>query len=179
MKVDFTFYQEQYLGHLPQTLFSRFALRAEAFLRFACGENWWEQSGEQAAKMALCAVAEEMEKLFREALENEETTVKLQPLADKELPLMLLENEQMRRYREMAAMYGQDFKLPERPEIVLNSACAAVQKLSEMDDRGLQTLLAKHYFDIARMSARPLENEELTAFIRRSYEIVNRLAEKA
>jgi len=122
---------------------------------------------------------EEMEKLFREALENEETTVKLQPLADKELPLMLLENEQMRRYREMAAMYGQDFKLPERPEIVLNSACAAVQKLSEMDDRGLQTLLAKHYFDIARMSARPLENEELTAFIRRSYEIVNRLAEKA
>jgi len=65
MKVDFTFYQEQYLGHLPQTLFSRFALRAEAFLRFACGESWWEQSGEQAAKMALCAVAEEMEKLFR------------------------------------------------------------------------------------------------------------------
>lgn len=65
MKVDFTFYQEQYLGHLPQTLFSRFVLRAEAFLRFACGEGWWEQSGEQAAKMALCAVAEEMEKLFR------------------------------------------------------------------------------------------------------------------
>ena len=47
MKVDFTFYQEQYLGHLPQTLFSRFALRAETFLQFACGEGWWDQSGEQ------------------------------------------------------------------------------------------------------------------------------------
>ncbi|MBR5231398.1 MAG: molecular chaperone HtpG [Clostridia bacterium] len=121
---------------------------------------------------------EAMESLFREALDNQDATVKLQPLADRELPLMLLENEQLRRYREMAAMYGQDFKLPERPEIVLNSGCEAVRKLAELADRELQKLLAKHYFDIARMSARPLEKEELTAFIRQSYEIVKRLAEK-
>ena len=120
---------------------------------------------------------EDMEKLFREALGNEDATVKLQPLADKDLPLMLLENEQLRRYREMAALYGQDFKLPERPEIILNSACAAVKKLADMQDKDLQKLLAKQYYDIARMSARPLENEELTAFIRQSYEIAAKLAE--
>ena len=119
-----------------------------------------------------------LEKLFREALDNEDATVKVSALSDKELPLMLLENEQLRRYREMAALYGQDFKLPERPEIVVNSACAAVKTLCGMQDQDLQKLLAKQYYDIARMSARPLENEELTAFIRQSYEIAKRLAEK-
>jgi len=121
---------------------------------------------------------EDMEKLFREAVGNEELTVKLQPLADKNLPLMLLEDEQMRRYREMAAMYGQSFQLPERPEVVLNSACAATQKLAEMQDEALQKLLAKQYFDIARMSSRPLERDELTAFIKQSYDIAARLTEK-
>ena len=42
----------------------------------------------------------------------------------------------------------------------------------------LQKLLAKQYFDIARMSTRPLENEELSAFIRQSYQLAARLAEK-
>ena len=104
--------------------------------------------------------------------------MKMQPLADKELPLMLLEDEMMRRYREMAAMYGQSFPLPERAEVVLNTACPAVKKLSEMQDEQLQKLLARQYFDIARMSSRPLERDELTAFIRQSYEIAARLAEK-
>ena len=121
---------------------------------------------------------EDMEKLFREATENEELTVKLQPLADKELPLMLLEDEQMRRYREMAAMYGQSFQLPERYEVVLNSACVSVKKLADMQDADLRKLLARQYFDIARMSSRPLEREELTQFIRQSYEIAARLADK-
>jgi len=121
---------------------------------------------------------EEMEKLFREATEKEELTVKLQALADKELPLMLLEDEQLRRYREMAAMYGQSFPLPERAEVVLNTACPAVKKLNDMQDEQLKKLLAKQYFDIARMSSRPLEHDELTAFIRQSYEIAARLSEK-
>ena len=48
-----------------------------------------------------------------------------------------------------------------------------------MKDPELQKLLAKQYFDIARMSTRPLENEELSAFIRQSYQLAARLAEKA
>ena len=119
-----------------------------------------------------------LETLFRNALGNEDATVKLQPLSDKELPLMLLENEQLRRYREMAALYGQSFQLPERPEIVLNASCEAIRMLAGMQDAELQKLLAKQYYDIARMSARPLEHEDLTAFIRQSYEIAARLAAK-
>ena len=122
---------------------------------------------------------EPLEKLFRDALGHEQLKVKLQPLADGDLPLMLLEDEQMRRYREMAAMYGDNFKLPERAEVVLNSKCEAIRALAAVKDPELQKLLAKQYFDIARMSTRPLENEELSAFIRQSYQLAARLAEKA
>lgn len=119
-----------------------------------------------------------LEALFREATGDEQLQVKLQAFADRELPLMLLEDEQMRRYREMAAMYGDSFKLPEKPQVVLNSACEAIRTLADMEDKELQKLLAKQYFDIARMSSRPLESDELRAFIRQSYEIAAKAAQK-
>ncbi|MBQ9196328.1 MAG: molecular chaperone HtpG [Clostridia bacterium] len=122
---------------------------------------------------------EELQKLFRDAVGDENLTVKTQALKDHDLPLMLLEDEQMRRYREMAQIYGQGFALPEKPEVVLNTACPAVRSLAALEDKELQQLLAKQYFDIARMSSRPLEKEELSQFIANSYRIAAKVSEKA
>jgi len=119
-----------------------------------------------------------LEKLFRDAVGDDKLTVKLQSLADETLPLMLLEDEQMRRFREMSVLYGQGFALPEKPEVVLNAACPAIRSLAAVEDEELQKLLAKQYFDIARMSSRPLEKDELTAFIANSYKIAAKAAEK-
>ena len=91
---------------------------------------------------------------------------------------MLLEDEQMRRYREMAQIYGQGFALPEKPEVVLNSACPAVRSLAAVEDEELRKLLARQYFDIARMSSRPLEKDELSRFIANSYRIAAKVSEK-
>ena len=121
---------------------------------------------------------EELQQLFRDAVGDENLTVKTQALKDHDLPLMLLEDEQMRRYREMAQIYGQGFTLPEKPEVVLNSACAAVRDLAALEDKELQQLLARQYFDIARMSSRPLEKEELSRFIANSYRIAAKVSEK-
>ena len=121
---------------------------------------------------------EALEKLFRAVTEDENLTVKLQPLKDKDLPLMLLEDEQMRRWREASMYYGNGFSLPEKPEVVLNSACPAIRALAAMEDEDLQKMLARQYFDIARMSSRPLEKEELSRFIANSYKLAAKLAEK-
>ena len=91
---------------------------------------------------------------------------------------MLLEDEQMRRWREASVYYGSGFSLPEKPEVVLNSACPAIRALAAMGDEDLQKMLARQYFDIARMSSRPLEKEELSRFIANSYKLAARLAEK-
>ena len=117
-------------------------------------------------------------KLFRDAVGDENLSVKLQALKDHDLPLMLLEDEQMCRYREMAQIYGQGFALPEKPEVVLNSACPAVRSLAAVEDEELRKLLARQYFDIARMSSRPLEKDELSRFIANSYRIAAKVSEK-
>ena len=120
-----------------------------------------------------------MEKLFRDALENAELEVKMEALSDKELPLMLVEDEQIRRYKEMSAMYGQDFAFPDKYTLVLNRACPAIRDLAAMEDGDVSALLCKQMYDLARMSSRPLEAEDLKAFINRSNELIALLARKA
>ncbi len=59
---DFSFYQEQYKGHLPEQEFIRFSQRAQAFLAFATKGKSEELPAAQNMKMALCAVTDEMAK---------------------------------------------------------------------------------------------------------------------
>ena len=59
---DFSFYQEQYKGHLPEQDFIRFSQRAQAFLAFATKGKSEELPAAQNMKMALCAVTDEMAK---------------------------------------------------------------------------------------------------------------------
>lgn len=57
---DFSFYQEQYKGTLPETEFMRFARQAQAFLAFATrGKSERELFAEENTRLALCAVAEQ------------------------------------------------------------------------------------------------------------------------
>ena len=120
-----------------------------------------------------------MEKLFRDALNDPELTVKMEALSDKTLPVMLTEDEQMRRYKEMSAIYGQDFSFPNKYTLVLNRQSPTVQRLAAMEDQETAQLLCRQLFDLSRLSSRPLEAEDLKNFIARSNELIAKLAEKA
>ena len=120
-----------------------------------------------------------MEKLFRDALGDQELTVKIEALSDHNLPVMLTEEEQVRRYKEMSAMYGQDFGFPSKYTLVLNRLCPTIRALAAMEEGDVSHLLCKQLFDLARLSSRPLEAEDLKDFITRSNEIVAMMAEKA
>lgn len=122
--------------------------------------------------------AAQMEALFRNALGDQELAVKLEALADKELPLMLVEEEQVRRYKEMSAMYGQDFGFPSKYTLVLNRQCPTIRELAAMEDEETGKLLCQQLFDIARLSGRPLEAADLKDFIARSNKLVELLAAK-
>ena len=121
----------------------------------------------------------QMEKLFRDALDDQELTVKIEALSDRGLPVMLTEEEQVRRYKEMSAMYGQDFGFPTKYTLVLNRLCPTIRALAAMEEGDTARLLCRQLFDVARLSSRPLEAEDLKEFIARSNELVARLAEKA
>ena len=120
-----------------------------------------------------------MEKLFRDALGDQELTVKIEALSDRALPVMLTEDEQMRRYKEMSAIYGQDFAFPAKYTLVLNRLSPTVQRLATMADQDTANLLCRQLFDLSRLSSRPLEADDLKNFIARSNELVAMLAQKA
>jgi molecular chaperone HtpG len=120
----------------------------------------------------------QMEKLFRDALGDQELTVKIEALSDHTLPVVLTEEEQVRRYKEMSAMYGQDFGFPSKYTLVLNRLCPTIRSLAAMEEGDVTTLLCKQLFDLARLSSRPLEAADLKDFIARSNELVAQLAEK-
>ncbi len=111
--------------------------------------------------------------MFRGAIGQEEMPVELASLSDAELPAIVTEDEQMRRMKEMSRFYGQDFKMPDRYTLVLNRRSATVQALAGRDAEDETTkMLCQQLYDLARMSAKPLEAEEITAFLKRSQKLV-------
>ena len=87
----------------------------------------------------------------------------------------MTENENARRFREVYSMAG----MPEQRTLVLNSRCAAVRAIAERDPEDETTgLLCAQVYDLARMSAKPLEGEEITAFLNRSAKLLSMVAEK-
>jgi len=113
--------------------------------------------------------------LFTAATGNSDLTVQLTALKDTSMPGMLVQDEQGRRFSEMGKIYGQDFKLPERYTLVLNADNAVVKSLIQQEAGEQRDLLAAQLYDLARMSTRPLEKEEITAFLSRSNKLLEML----
>lgn len=115
--------------------------------------------------------------LFKAATGKEDLTVKLSALKDETLPAMLTQEEQGRRFSEMSRIYGQDFKMPEMHTLVLNASNAVVKSLMQAEADEKRDLMAAQLYDLARMSTRPLEKDEITAFLNRSNKLLEMLAE--
>ena len=119
------------------------------------------------------------EELFRKVTGDEELKVKLETLKDAATPAMLTQDEQGRRFNDMSKIYGQSFKLPETFTLILNSENPVIQYLMNPEaDAERKDLLAAQLYDLSRMSSRPLEKDEITAFITRSAKLMSLLTEK-
>ena len=124
------------------------------------------------AKKAIEADQEALKALFKAAVSAETLEVKLQTLTDEATPALLVQDEQSRRFSDMSKVYGQDFKMPEQHTLVLNRANIIVQNLLAAEDGEKRNLIAAQLYDLARMSTRPLEKEEITAFLTRSNQLL-------
>ncbi len=113
--------------------------------------------------------------LFAAATGNQELTVQLTALKNENTSGMLVQDEQGRRFSEMGKIYGQDFKLPERYTLVLNAENAVVKSLIAQEDGEKRDMMAAQLYDLARMSTRPLEKDEITAFLARSGKLLEML----
>ena len=65
--------------------------------------------------------------------------------------------------------------MPEMHTLVLNASNAVVKSLMNAEGEK-RDLMAAQLYDLARMSTRPLEKDEVTAFLARSHKLLELLA---
>ena len=159
----------EYSAGVEGLTFARVDADSQTFQK-EMSEDEKKQSEEDEKKLA---------DVLHRATGKEELTVRLASLKDESLPAMLTQEEQGRRFSEMSRIYGQDFKLPETHTLVLNAANPVVRNLiSGETDEETRDLIAAQLYDLARMSTRPLEKEEVTAFLSRSNKLLELLSKR-
>ena len=122
------------------------------------------------------ANTETLTAIFRKALNNEKLEVKVEKLKNENVASMVTLSEQSRRMQEMmkmynmygmdAGMFGTDVTL------VLNANHPLVQYVLNNKDGEHVNLFCQQLYDLAMLSNKPLNPEEMTAFISRSNEIM-------
>lgn len=111
--------------------------------------------------------------LVIEATGKNDLTVQVKALQSDEIPLMLIEDEQTRRFNDMGRIYGRtEYTMPAKYSVVLNSRSQTIRKLSEREKDERSVMLTRQLYDLAELSRQPLEAEAMTEFIRRSMDIV-------
>jgi molecular chaperone HtpG len=103
--------------------------------------------------------------------------VMFESLSAGDLPVLITQNEFMRRMRDMSAtgggggMYGLG-NMPESYSLVINANHPLVTRMAAETDTEKQSLMAKQLTDLALLSQNLLKGQDLTAFIKRSVELI-------
>ncbi|MCQ0110179.1 molecular chaperone HtpG [Zhouia amylolytica] len=122
---------------------------------------------------------EEKEKLntvLEEVVPKEKYTVKLEALDSAASPFVITQPEFMRRMKEMSAtggggMFGMG-NMPEMYNLVVNTNHDLISQIVSTKTKAKQERLIKQSLDLARLSQGLLQGEELTNFIKRSYDMI-------
>jgi molecular chaperone HtpG len=101
-------------------------------------------------------------------------TVQLEPMDSNAAPFMITQPEFMRRMKEMSAtggggMFGMG-NFPDMYNLVVNSNSSLATTILQTEDKSAQEILVKQALDLAKISQGLLKGEELTAFVKRSFE---------
>jgi molecular chaperone HtpG len=101
--------------------------------------------------------------------------VQLEALDSNAAPFMITQPEFMRRMKEMSQTGGGMFgmgNLPDMYNLVVNSNSELASSILNNDDAEVRERLVKQALDLAKLSQNLLKGEELTAFVRRSFELI-------
>ncbi|WP_440067249.1 molecular chaperone HtpG [Tenacibaculum discolor] len=120
---------------------------------------------------------EEKEKLkpvIEGTVNNSSYTVQLEAMDSSASPFLITVPEFMRRMKEMSATGGGMMgmgNMPEMYNLVVNTNHELVSEILNADE-DKQKQLVSQAFDLAKLSQNLLHGEELTNFIKRSYELI-------
>ena len=103
-------------------------------------------------------------------------TVQLEALDSQAAPFIITQPEFMRRMKEMSqsgggGMFGMG-NMPEMYNLVVNINSDLASNILNTEDKTTQEGLVKQALDLAKLSQNLLKGEELTAFVKRSFDLI-------
>ncbi len=129
---------------------------------------------------AFKANTEALTDIFRKALGNDKLDVKVEKLKNENVASMMTLSEESRRMQDMMKMYGMMGMDPSMfgndVTLVLNANHPLVQYVLANGEGENTALFCKQLYDLALLSNKPLNPEQMTEFIKRSNEIMMLLA---
>jgi molecular chaperone HtpG len=117
-----------------------------------------------------------IKEIFEKAINSKTYSVEVEGLNPEEMPVTITMEEFMRRMKEMAqtgggamSFYG---SLPDAYKVAINGNHPMVDKILKSESEEEKTKLAKQSFDLALLAQGLLTGKELTAFVKRSVEML-------
>ena len=126
-------------------------------------------------KEAFQKTVDSLTATFRKELGNDKLDVKVEKLKDSNVASIMTLSEQSRRMQEMMKMYGMDsmgMDMGGENTLILNANHPLVQYVQEHEDGENTSLICKQLYDLAMLAHKPLNPEEMTAFVQRSNDIM-------
>ena len=131
-------------------------------------------------KEAFKEKTDSLVEIFRKALGNDKLEVKVEKMKDENVASMITLSEESRRMQEMMKMYGMSGMDPSmfgtNATLILNANHPLVEYVVEHKDGENTEMFCHQLYDLAMLAHKPLSPEEMTEFVKRSNEIMMKLA---
>lgn len=118
----------------------------------------------------------QLKTVLEEIVPKANYSVQLEPMDSSAAPFIITQPEFMRRMKEMSqtgggGMFGMG-NFPEMYNLVVNTNSDLATTILNTSDKSAQESLVKQALDLAKISQGLLKGEELTAFVKRSFELI-------
>jgi len=138
-------------------------------------ENLIKKDEEQISKLSD-EEKETLKTFLTETVPSEKFTVQLEAMDSKANPFVITEPEFMRRMKEMqqtggGGMFGMG-NMPEMYNLIVNTNHELVSEILNTKTKKKKERLVNQALDLAKLSKNLLKGEDMTAFIKRSYEMI-------
>lgn len=129
---------------------------------------------------AISKLSDEEKESLKTVLEGfvpkQKYSVQMEALDSTAAPFIITQPEFMRRMKEMSqsgggGMFGMG-NMPEMYNLVVNTNSELASNILNSTDKSAQESLVKQALDLAKLSQNLLKGEELTAFVKRSFELI-------
>jgi molecular chaperone HtpG len=119
---------------------------------------------------------EKLKTVLEGIVPKQKYSVQMEALDSNEAPFIITQPEFMRRMKEMSqtgggGMFGMG-NMPEMYNLVVNTNSELASNILNSNDTANQENLVKQALDLAKLSQNLLKGEELTAFVKRSFELI-------